>query len=78
PETNFGFRIADFGFTTLRIYDISGRLVKTLLEQELAPGEYRFTWDGRNESGRVLASGVYLYRLRAGDFVQTRKLILLR
>lgn len=63
----------------LRIYDLLGREVKTLLNEALPPGDYVVTWDGRNDKGEEAASGVYLYRLRVGQgFVQSRKMVLVR
>ncbi len=73
PTTNIEFRIANFGFVSLKVFDLLGREVATLVNQEMQPGSYDRVFDG---SG--LASGVYLYRLQAGSFVQTRKLLLLR
>jgi hypothetical protein len=60
-------------FVTLRVYDLLGRQVGELVNEKLAPGSYRTQW---NASG--LAGGVYFYRLTAGEFVETKKLILLR
>jgi hypothetical protein len=62
----------------LSIYDLRGRLVRRLLEGELAPGRHAFVWDGRDDSGREAGSGAYLLTLRAGDFTSRRKLVLLR
>jgi predicted GH43/DUF377 family glycosyl hydrolase len=81
PATNIGFRIADRGFVTLKVYDISGREVATLISENLTAGNYEYTWDARG-----LASGVYFYKLQAGNsstrseqgFVQTKKMLLIR
>lgn len=73
PSTNIGFRTADFGFVELSIYDLAGRQIETLLQRELPAGAYQVQW---NAAG--LPSGVYLYRLKAGDFIETRKMLLLR
>jgi len=71
PTTNFQFSIANSQFTVLKVYDVLGREVTTLINDQLAPGEYTVNWDARGQ-----ASGVYFYRLSAGDFVTTRKMIL--
>jgi hypothetical protein len=63
---------------TLNIYDLTGRLVKTLVEGPREPGHYSIGWNGKDDAGRQVASGVYFYRLKAGDFVDTKRLILLR
>jgi hypothetical protein len=62
----------------LKVYDILGKEVKTLYADNLTPGRHFFHWDGRDERGNALATGVYFYRLQAGSWVQTKKLILLR
>jgi len=62
----------------IKVYDILGKEVKTLYAGNLTPGRHFFHWDGRDERGNTLATGVYFYRLQAGSLVQTKKLILLR
>lgn len=61
--------------TTLRIYDATGRVVRTLVDDEQAIGEHTVTWDGRAEGGRTVASGVYFYVLTSGEKSQARKMI---
>ena len=73
PTTNIGYRIADVGLVTLKVYNVLGELVKTLVNKVEQPGSYRVQFDGSN-----LASGVYFCRLQAGTFTQTRKLLLLK
>jgi len=63
---------------TLKIYDVLGREVRTLVDELQVPGEYRVTWDGRNNRGEAVASGVYFYQLKAGDFSQVRKMAYVR
>ena len=62
----------------LDIFDIRGRLVRTLVDADRDAGTYHVLWDGTDAGGRHLASGVYLYRIHAGQFVQTRKMVLLK
>ena len=64
--------------TTLTIYNILGQRVKTLLDQDKSPGTYQVIWDGKDESGKEVSSGVYLYRLRCGDQEKTKKLLYLK
>jgi len=82
PTTNIGFRIADFGFVSLKVYDILGSEIATLVNEELTSGEYEVEFSTSSGSSfrlaRNLTSGVYFYTLRAGDFVQTKKMILMR
>jgi predicted esterase len=73
PFTNFEFRIADFGLVTLKIYDVLGRGVATLVNEEKPAGEYSIKFDSAD-----LSSGVYFYKLTAGKFSQTKKMILMR
>ena len=63
---------------TLSIYDIQGRLIRTLANGTYFPGAFAFRWDGTDETGRSLAAGVYFYRILSDDFQETRKLVKLR
>lgn len=80
PQTTIRYRIATSGPVTLAIYNVSGQLVRTLVnEPQRANGEVRITvWDGRDNRGQRVASGVYLYRMASSGFTQTRKLVLLK
>ena len=62
----------------LTVYTISGQKVATLVQGTRAAGYHQVFWDGRDETGAVLASGVYLYSLQVGDQLETRKMLLLR
>jgi hypothetical protein len=79
PSTSIEFTVRERTRVSLKVYDVSGQLVRTLLEAERAPGEvHRMTWDGRNDAGQAVSSGVYFYRLVASDFTQTKKMVLLK
>lgn len=84
PNTHIGFRIPQggaegtSGFIELKIYDITGRVVRTLVSEPKMPGRYVVEWDGANEFGQRVASGVYFYQLAAGRQVQSKKMVLLR
>lgn len=73
PETAIEFSIAEPGLVTLKIYDILGREVQTLVNESKTPGKYKVTWDARD-----IPSGVYLYRLTSGTHLEAKKLILLK
>lgn len=73
PTTNIGYRISDVGLVTLKLYNVLGQLVKTLVSKVQQPGSYEVKFNGNG-----LASGVYFYRLRSGDYTKTMKLILLK
>ena len=62
----------------LEIYDLSGRRLQLLTWEGLGPGGHAFSWDGRDEQGREVASGVYLYRLSTAGFMSMRKMLLLK
>ncbi len=62
----------------LRIYDVRGRLVRTLIDDWKEPGSYQVSWDGRDDRGRRVASGIYFYTIRTEDFSSTRKMILIK
>jgi len=63
---------------SLKIYNVAGQLVKTLVDEEKFPGEYTKTWNGRNENSEEVASGVYFYKLKVLDYVETRRMVLLK
>ena len=79
PSTTIEFSIAKRSNVKLVIYDITGRVVRTLIDgQEYEPGLYKVQWNGKNDYGEYVASGVYIYRLQAGSFTATRKMVLAR
>ncbi len=78
PATNIEFQLPQNSHVSLKIYDLQGRLVRTLLNQEMEAGSHRVAWDGRDERGNGAASGIYLYHIKAGNYVETRKMVLMR
>ncbi len=73
PSTKISWQLPEAGLVTLKIYDVLGREVKTLVNEELATGKHETVFDASR-----LSSGVYFYQLKIGDFIQTKKMILLR
>jgi hypothetical protein len=65
-------------FTRLEIYNIRGQLIRTLVNEVKKPGYYSAIWDGRSDMGKGIASGVYIYRITAGNYVKERKMLLVR
>ena len=61
---------------SLVIYDLRGRVVRTLIDSELDPGRHQVSWNGRDDSGRLAPSGFYLYTLKAGETRITRKMLI--
>lgn len=79
PETTIRYDLSSGAIVSLAVYNIAGQVVRKLVDGEsLAAGQYQAVWDGRNESGTSVASGMYFYLLRAGDYVAKRKMVLLR
>ncbi len=78
PQTTISFHVYDEGKCNLSIYNINGQLVRTLVSEHLRPGTYKTTWNGRDNSGLLLPSGVYLYRMKMNDRAQTKKLEFLK
>jgi photosystem II stability/assembly factor-like uncharacterized protein len=73
PQTKIEFSVPKTSFTKLIVFDLLGREVTTLVNEELKPGTYEADWDGSNFS-----SGVYFYKLVAGDFTETKKMVLMK
>ncbi len=78
PSTTIRFEMVSRGRASLRIYDVRGALVRTLFDDTREAGPGTASWDGRDDAGRVVASGVYLCRLTAGGESGTRKMVLLK
>ncbi len=66
------------GGSSIIIFDVAGRLVRTLVNEHRAAGAWSVQWNGGDDRGQRVASGVYFYRMRAGSFVDTKKMVLLK
>jgi hypothetical protein len=78
PETMIGYQLPQRSSVSLRIYDITGRLIRTLAEGYRPAGFHNAIWDARDDLGNEVASGIYYYSLGTGDFRETRRMVLLR
>jgi hypothetical protein len=78
PTTTIRYSLPTNSFVTLRIYDILGREVKTLISTEQNSGTHSVQWNGDNNYGTKVSSGIYLYRIEAANFVMTKKMIMLK
>ena len=79
PTTNIKFSLADQQPVTIAIYNVRGQLVNTLMQnQSLQPGSHVINWDGTDKAGNTVGSGVYIYRIQAGDFIKAKKMTLIR
>jgi len=76
--TAINFAVAKPGNVSLKIYNISGQLVKTLVNENKQQGYYNVRWDGKDESGQQAAAGVYFYRIQANEYNNTKKLVILK
>ena len=79
PMTKIAYSVKEAGPVTIEIYNVAGRVVRTLLDTELDAGANGFvTWDGTTEAGERCASGVYFYRIAAPGFTESHKMIMLK
>ena len=79
PQTTIAFDLPNEGVVSLRVYDVGGRLINTLLSNEPASlGRNEVVWRGRDADGRVVPAGVYFYRLTAGPYSETKRMVLVK
>ena len=81
PSTTISYTVASAESLVkvkLEVFNMRGQLIRTLVNELAEPGEYSFFWQGLDDYGEELSSGVYFYRLRAGDFVGTRKMVIVK
>ncbi len=77
-STVIPFALPRAGFASLKIYNIVGQEVANLIAGNLPAGSFRATWGGKDMNGETVSSGIYLYRLKAGDYAETRKMLLMK
>lgn len=78
PTTTIQYALPKGSKVELKIYNILGQVVRKLVDEEKPAGFHQTIWDGRDETGRPVSTGIYLYQIRAGDFVQTKKMQLVK
>jgi hypothetical protein len=78
PETTIMFSTAHEGFVCINIYNIRGQRVRGLISEVRGQGNHTVIWDGRNDAGNLVGSGVYFYQMRTGCFVANRRMLLLK
>ena len=78
PSTTIRYQLSVVGRVELTIFNISGQYITTLVKQEQVVGNYQVQWDGRDNQGIEVSSGVYFYRLKAEALINTRKMLLVR
>jgi len=78
PTTEIGFNLSNAGDITLEIYNIMGQKVSTLIDERMESGSHLVTWDSRDNTGQSVSSGIYFYRLITDEFIDTKKMTLLK
>jgi len=78
PTTTIKYQIPERGFVVLKVYDVLGNEVATLVNEEKPTGSYQIEFNSRGLIHQTLPSGIYFYQLRAGDFVETKKMLLIK
>ncbi|MCK9212426.1 MAG: T9SS type A sorting domain-containing protein, partial [Ignavibacteriaceae bacterium] len=78
PSTTINYNLPTSGLVSLNVYDLLGREVASLVSTEQSAGQHSATWNGKNNSGNAVPSGVYLYSLSAGNYKSTMKMILMK
>ena len=78
PETTIRFNVSEPGSILIEIYNVRGQRIRTLLNKHIDAGEHSIIWNGQDENGREVGSGIYLYIMRMEDFSQTQRMILMK
>lgn len=78
PSTSIKYQIPELNFVTLKVYDVLGNEVATLVNEEKPAGEYEVIFDGTGLIHQTLPSGIYFYKLQAGNFVETKKMLMIK
>ena len=78
PETRISYTLPEKSFVTLCIFSITGREIQELVKEEKAAGQYEVVWNAKDQFGQQAGSGIYFYQLRAGSFMEIRKMLLVR
>ena len=78
PETTIRFSVINSGNVSIQIYNLRGQKIKTLLENNMDAGVHSVVWDGTDDSGRTVGSGVYFYQMQTTDFTDTKRMLLLK
>jgi flagellar hook assembly protein FlgD len=78
PSTTIKFDMKDKGIVTLKVYNVAGQLVRTLVNEVRPAGSYTEPWNGLNDRGSAVASGIYFYKMETNGFTATKKMVMLR
>jgi hypothetical protein len=79
PTTTIEFQVKELAPVSVKIYNVRGQLVRTLANDTFQPGQtHQLKWNGRNDAGQAVSSGVYFYKMVTKNFTQTKKMVLLK
>ena len=78
PVTTLRYDLPEQTHVNITVYDMLGRKVRTIFNQQQAPGYKSLIWDATNDYGKPVSAGIYLYQIQAGEYMQTKKMILLK
>ncbi len=78
PTTTISFNLLQSSNTSLRVYNLKGQLIRSLMDADVQAGQYQIVWDGKDDQGREVSSGLYLYQLKSGTKTVSRKMLLMK
>jgi flagellar hook assembly protein FlgD len=78
PSTTIKYQLTQDSKVNLTIYNVQGQVVRTLVNDNVSAGFQSVSWNGKNEMGQTVASGMYMYRIQAGSFVSVKKMLMLK
>ncbi|NOZ63266.1 MAG: T9SS type A sorting domain-containing protein [Calditrichaeota bacterium] len=78
PSTTIRFSVPELSRVSVKVYNMLGQEIATLMNKNQTPGAYKISWDGKDDSGKQVAGGIYFYRVEAGEFHKTMKMLVLR
>ena len=78
PRTTINYQLPRNTKVSLRIYNLNGQMIKSLVNSKQTMGSYAVTWDGKDEYGKQVASGLYIYAIKTKEFEQKRKMLFVR
>ncbi|NLN85663.1 MAG: T9SS type A sorting domain-containing protein, partial [Candidatus Cloacimonetes bacterium] len=78
PETTISYSVKEAAPVSIEIYNAKGQLVKTLVNEDKASGNYKVVWNGRDNNNQAVSSGIYFYKMQAGKYSSTKKMVLMK
>ena len=78
PETSITYQVPKTSLVKIEVFKLLGQKLRTLVNEERNPGSYQIMWNGLDDQGKSVSSGVYLYKMQSGDFSTIKKMVLVR